>query len=348
MPETEAEARFSQKIRFINAYCMLMIVVIHAANLFLYPDLAVQRGGRAVHAAEYLLSYNIAEMGVPILMAVSAFLLYRTLTWRTMKDKLLRRVKSLLVPYVIWNAVYFLFFFAVTNVPALQKLVASERVAFSVKNALTGVFLHAYNPAGWFLLQLILYAALAPMLYPLVKRRAGAAVCVLAVLAANVLKLQVPYVRLNGLLYYLVGAAAGLHCPSLVVNRASRRTMLLSAAALLAFEIGLPAFVKYVGSPPTTGFFSVLTLGAFFLADALDFTRVKPPFSHSFYVYVLHMLVLGSIRTALYLLLPKSPFGALVCYALTAAGAVLLSVGAASLLSRLSPRLYSLLGGGRM
>lgn len=75
------------------------------------------------------------------LFAISGYLYFRTLTFANLKEKLKRRVSSLCVPFIIWNAIYFLLFYIITHVPMIADTLNSTAVVeFDCKSLVGALF----------------------------------------------------------------------------------------------------------------------------------------------------------------------------------------------------------------
>ena len=88
---------------------------------------------------------RIACLAVPGFFMCSGYLFYRNLTWGNIPEKLKRRVYSLVIPFLIWNVLYYLLHLTARQLPYLGKLFDTA-VPFSLQEFLNAVFFYKYNP----------------------------------------------------------------------------------------------------------------------------------------------------------------------------------------------------------
>ena len=87
----------------------------------------------------------------------SGYLFYRNLTWGNIPEKLKRRVYSLVIPFLIWNVLYYLLHLTARQLPYLGKLFDTA-VPFSLQEFLNAVFLLTNTiQLFWFMLYLICF-----------------------------------------------------------------------------------------------------------------------------------------------------------------------------------------------
>lgn len=118
------------------------------------------------------ISNGIMNVAVPMFFTMSAWLFFRSgWTWDSYADKLRRRVRSLLVPYIIWNILYLIIWYAAQQL--LPSLISGSYTA--IRDYATIDFLRCFwdilggnqpiNPPLWFVRNLILFCLLAPLFF---------------------------------------------------------------------------------------------------------------------------------------------------------------------------------------
>lgn len=115
--------------------------------------------------------------------------------------KLRSRVRTLVLPFLIWNIIYYLIY------------IAAGRTEFTVSELLPAVFINKYNPVFWYMRELIIINLLTPLILLFIRYRSGAIVTLLITYAAAICyeRLPIHIVNEDALFYYICGAAAAVH-----------------------------------------------------------------------------------------------------------------------------------------
>lgn len=102
---------------------------------------------------------------------------YRDFDWGKLRGKWQRRIKSLLVPYIVWNFLYYLSYVIASRIPAVGDVVGKGVVEFSLTAMVDAVVSHTYNNVFWYLYQLSVACAAGSGALSAVKAGCGAAFC---------------------------------------------------------------------------------------------------------------------------------------------------------------------------
>lgn len=167
----------SDKNRKIIQYSFMLavlIVCLHCVHIidphFQNPSTGF---GFAIHWFFSVLFYHITNLAVPSFFFLSAFLFFRNYTPNKTYAKLKSRVKSLLVPYIIWNVVSVLWLVLVYSLPFAKQFMSSEAIILTPYNVLVdGIILSRYNLL-WFVGTLMLLHLLCPLFYKVYRHRVG-------------------------------------------------------------------------------------------------------------------------------------------------------------------------------
>lgn len=130
-----------------------------------------------------------------------------------MKAKLKKRFGSLVVPYLIWNIIWMLFYVVIYLSPSLSSHMNQDGFSPTFDNILLGLFYRKYNPVFWFIFDLIVFVYLSPLLYPIIKRKFMGLILILIVTISSEILPEI-YVVLRGgssLAFFLIGAYIGCH-----------------------------------------------------------------------------------------------------------------------------------------
>lgn len=108
--------RLSKTIMFLRFPLIVAVVFIHTnlADVMINGRLLVNEGQFPIHDLfRHIITNELARIAVPLFFFISGFLFfYHTdFSMKMYKQKLKKRVRTLLVPYLFWNTVVFLLFF---------------------------------------------------------------------------------------------------------------------------------------------------------------------------------------------------------------------------------------------
>jgi len=114
---------------------------------------------------------DATDLVVPMFFAVSGFLFYQNFNYSKLGSKLKSRVKSLFVPYVIWNVSGYLFLVLLLALPFVGSRMNRSLPPFEIIGFVKDVFIECNYNATWFLLDLMIFAIVTPIIKPLIDRK---------------------------------------------------------------------------------------------------------------------------------------------------------------------------------
>ena len=349
-----SEAEFRNKITWMTFILSCLVVMIHSYN----ADLFINGEGTGVFAesvkqVQALVSLAVPSIAVPGFFIISSYLFFRDVSWGEIPDKMTRRVRSVLIPYIVWNTLYYFLFIVVSRIPVLSSVAGKGMVVFSLENLADAIINYTYNPVLWYMQQLILLIALAQAVYAVMSNlwAGGAAIAVLLYFLGKAT--VIPVLNLDALLYFSSGAYLALHGRRLAEKRGGDNAVsrLLKWAVVLACV--LLCIMMFRTTHRYANFLTAVLYGLLAPVTiwiALPSGRLPAPapwMKESFFLYAFHFLIVRTINKAASLVLPHTAGVALILYFAVAAAAVLLSWGTSEFLKRKIPPLWKLLSGGR-
>jgi len=138
----------SQKFRFWSFVSMVLLVFVHGYNLnesYLQPWTIPGEPLSFTTFTEYWLANGIFRFRIPMLFIISGYL-FAMNDYRPYKQRVGKRVKTLLYPYLIWSAVGLLLTFILELFPLSKIIVEATRMA-QIDN--TRILLHQYHWYEW-------------------------------------------------------------------------------------------------------------------------------------------------------------------------------------------------------
>jgi len=343
----------SEKLKILSAIAIILVLYIHSG----FHDDEIQ--GMALNDyTQELISTFIGRCAVPLFYTISGYLFFLKVPqgMRSIREKMHKRVHTLLIPYVITALFYVAFQFLINSIPATSKFVNSSILPVlqqSWPRVLIAIF---YDYGGgvplafhlWFVRDLLILVLLSPLLYVLL-RYLGWWWVLLAFVPAYA---SVPVFPAQALFWFSLGGALTRH--SVTTKHPKLGMGLLALFLALCFlQLFSPelAFWAHLRIP-----LILLGIAAIWLAyDALvpaSFSLQGHPWlsavgNFTFFVYLFHEPTLNVVRKLLVLVIGKNSLGYLVSYLaspwLFIAGATLAGV----FLKKLAPRLYGIVVGGR-
>lgn len=360
----------------------IVILTIHVWSLSSF-DLK----GEHIDPTAFPLSREIAffidaffrGQSVPIYFFISGFVFFFGVDWnrQTYFRKLKNRVKTLLIPYLIWNTVA-IGMLTVKYLPFLERFrenYADFSFSFKALLACFWNYHHDFFPALleqtdlsattgiypidgplWFLRDLMIVVIVSPLLYRVLRHRGG----VLGVIGLGVAwfisgywNLQHINQLLSAFFFFSWGAVLSIRQKDMLTEFGRYSTFSIWAYPILA--------LLYVGALhfcPEAAFtlkrLNIL-VGLLFAYNAavllLEHNVCKPSAflaSSSFFIYVTHELIRARLRNIFCILIrPRSDIGILVTYSLIFLTTLGIILAAFYLLRRYAPRFLKVVAGRR-
>lgn len=263
-----------------------------------------------------------------------------------MRTKLLRRLRTLLIPYLTWNTIYFLIYLAVGKA--------------SIGELPQAVFHYSCNPVFWYLFQLNLITAVTPLLYQLMKRKWTAILWLAVIFTAAVFYSEIhavipfSFINEDALFYYSAGAFLSMYVAK-PGGEESRRLTGISAGAcagLLLLFTGLQYFVPdAVCNAAVIGQRLAGALLVWFLTGLVKrdgSVRVFPWMKITFFIYATHYMVIRAVWAAeIALGLNGNEFANIVTYLIMPAVCTAAAYGLYILMKKTMPKVLGFLTGNR-
>lgn len=323
----QVPASISAHIRFVTSLSAIMVVYIHGTTVK-YTELRWQ----APHAyIQSYLSHNLFHVSLLVFFFCSGFLLFLGAgALRDMSVKLRRRLRGLLVPYLLWSGLWLIVLVAV--MPFADLDFGKHSDSLRVGGVLKKLLLDPVAGQLWFLRDLIVLTAVSPLFWMLPRLP-----FVLFLTATYLMWLWFPIptvisfrtewwevVSTEALVWFLGGAITSRFLDLDWLDRALREPPIIVPLVTGAGYLLLPLAMSNGVVPDSAIFGLSTTLGFIFLASIYCWSK---PLAHapmmqrfgsfSFLIYVAHYPTLKVVALVALSVLGRSPEAALAVYLVT-------------------------------
>ena len=169
----------SETINFLRFPLIVGVVFIHTilTGVNIGQSVLVKQGDFPLHdILQHLISNEFASIAVPLLYFISGFLFFahNNFSYLTYRNKIKKRIHSLLIPYLFWNiAVFGLFFLTQTCLSSMTSGINKLIVNYTLSDWL-GIFWNHRDGMPicyqfWFIRDLMVVVLCSPIIYLFVR-----------------------------------------------------------------------------------------------------------------------------------------------------------------------------------
>lgn len=367
----------SLTIDFLRFPLIMMVVFIHMSpktiNL-IDSQYSLLSGHGISNIIKILFSHTIASIAVPTFFLISGFLFFSNFqewSWKGYQKKIGSRIKTLLIPYILWNLLPFLLIVGKCLIGDISNGNPTTGTLDFFYNNILRIFYvfhewessstdwlgnHLYSTAPlnvplWFVRDLFVISLLTPIIYLAVTKMKIWLIIALFFAYISKIWTQIPGLDIESIFYFTVGAFFAINKYNFVEFAGKYKYFLLPVSAIL-----LVACTIYDGNKTEIGHniipFYICTsiLSVFYLAStAIDRFNIKPSkflVSACFFIYVTHVMPLPDIECLLTFvkntiqeIIPGMSLAKdIVCYFATPIITASISISIFAVLKRISPK----------
>lgn len=348
------EKEFRNQVSWMMFLLSILVVWVHSYNVDLFRGGASGAAWEQAARAEHFLSVQLGQAAVPGFFMLSSYLFFRNFVWKNLCGKLRRRIGSIVIPYVVWNTIYYLGYVAAARIPVINGIVGKAPAPFGIKELMYAIFRYRYAPIFWYLFQLIILIFISPVIYGLVKHKWLGILYLCMLLAGIYLGFDTQMPNTDALFYYSAAAFMAVHGTAWAERKWSCRRFfsgmaLFTAAAICLYQMEQP------GAPVLwtigTRFFTPAAIWQLLPGEYLF--EARPWMKLSMFLYAIHYIVVRFVNKGTALILVRAlperslPLAALAVYLILPMLTVAAAYGVAQVLRRYAPAVWRILSGGR-
>ena len=194
---------FHNKVLILNIALTFVIVMLHSKPL---NRIGINNEG------DYALIHAVvvfAQVGVPMFFFISAMLFYKSISAMSkIKDKLRNRIRSLVIPYILWNIIFVGIYWVMTHISFIASMMNMPPVPSDVAGIMLSIINSKYTVL-WFVKDLIVFCLMSPVFYFILKSKIIMVVSICGLVFLN-MSYSMEYESIwHWLPVYLLGAYVG-------------------------------------------------------------------------------------------------------------------------------------------
>lgn len=335
------------------------VVFIHSR----FTDIITKEGAISICFENYpiysflssLISNVFSRISVPMFFAISGYFFFykrQDFCFHVYLQKLKRRVRTLLVPYFIWNFIVILILLlAEIFIPEMMSGLKKSVFKWNLYDWFENIYITPISYQFWFIRDLIILCVLSPIIYYGIKYVKLLFVIILAVLWIFNVWFDVPGFSIVGIFSFSLGAYFSIH-NVVVTDFLAKHTLFLGIiyGVLSIIDVLMPASAwkfYYHNFNMLIGMSFVVALFARLIQNGY---RVNNSFlaKKSFFIFAYHVMPLVLVLKLCFKVIPyDSEIFLIFIYLFSTAVVILGGLGIAALLERYLPSVYKIVTGAR-
>lgn len=346
----------SDKIRLLSFFSIILVLYIHSG----FHDYPHEIQGMTFNfKLQEFVSGMLGRCAVPLFFAISGYLFFQgvdkedTQAYAKLWMKIRKRIRTLLVPYLIACLFPAVFYLVLEYIPGVDGFMNTKGFSDNFEKPLLELIYFLFWDAGngspyafqlWFLRDLILIVVLSPLLYMMSKWMGKTVVCGLFFVLSF---FSIPILPVYGIFWFLLGGFFLDKFSDIQSHWIPLVFLLLSV-----FEMFFQGSIwDYLQIPIILlGILSFWTLYDKLVPATFELSKHKHWMilcSFTFFIYLYHEPTLNVVRKLLVLPFPHSSFGFAFSYMVSPWLFAWIWVGVGIVFKRLFPRIYGICMGGR-
>ena len=349
----------SKKLTFFSFWLMGLVVLLHSLNVD-FPAC-----NNLICSLQYLLSHRLSQIAVPLFFMMSGYLYFlraklnHKIDLSFFIDNNKKRIKTVLVPYILWCTLWFFFMYIIQNLPIVENYFPQPLHEMSTKDKLLNLYYYPLNYPFWFLRELMVLFIISPFIFMIVKYLKLFIVVLIVIAALMSDKLlsfyDITLLSTKPFIYFVLGAFFALNKTRLIFNTKKSIALLLIFVWLLLNVISLYNLRNSFIIESMVQVFSILKdfIGCMAVWYLYDFLNQKTQwrnyefYNYSFFIFAFHgipTLILVKISSILF---KDHSFLLFIAYLFIVPFIIILSIFIGTMTRKMFPYSYKILVGTR-
>lgn len=340
----------SKKITLLGYICAILVVLIHSSGYKYFQISEISIAGTFIVNIIDILTKALPQGSVSMFFVISGFLFFYDVseikddTFKNyFKKKYLKRIKTLMIPYIIWNTIWMIFTLLIKYIPAISSKIESLKLFEpSLINFIKGAFLFEYSGVCWYIFFLMIYALLSPLIYHFMRKKWSSIALLIATFIICGFTYNNEYLNylnyFNSLFFYCLGVYLAIHHYSFINKEYGNKEMILG---LLGCIIAVAYFQTLHLSEFIDEAVRILFIGSLWVfMDIFKNVKMKWWLEISFFIYVFHGMTQQCINKIICIILPNCGKMSAVYALINTIAGVLITLALSTVLSYILLKFY--------
>lgn len=333
---------------------ILGVIFIHSNNIGAY-GLKFENGilSGVIGIIEIVI-IKLAAMANSYFFMISGYHFYYGISKEKIKGKLHRRIKTLVLPYLIAVCLSIIYYFMISIIPGLMERLGMPLISWSPQLIVCQVFNPTFDYPLWFANYLIVFSFFSPVLYWIYNKRRLSYIVLVLLISTNIFSL-VNNSYYNWLSVYYIGGFIGFNTKEftngLSVSKINKPRWLVY---VVLFAITIIMVFEEVFNFSDFASRAYMYISPFVIWEIVErkiqrenkIIKIRWWMSITFFVYSYHVFILPVITKIIKMILPNNPITAILNFVVSPLLTYSILIVIAKIL-KLKPMLWKLINGGR-
>lgn len=303
----------------------------------------------------FLISNVFSRISVPLFFAISGyFFFYKVNLFNAYVyiNKLKRRLKSLFIPYIIWNFIVILILFVAESfIPGMMSGFKKSITEWNISDWFYNLYIVPISYQLWFIRDLILLCIFSPIIYVCIKYGKLPFVLMLSILWIFDFGPKIPGFSIVGMFSFSVGAYFSINKINFVIKLSKITSMLGIVYVILSIiEVSITNQIWSLYYHNLNMIIGISFLIALFAKLQIEGYKVESTVltRSSFFIFAYHVMPLVLILKICFKIIPSYNEFSLICiYLFSTIFIVVVGIGFGTVLEKYFPSFYKIISGGR-
>lgn len=339
---------YRHKISVISFILIILVVLIHS-----HFEEAVNFPSASIIQAIFGTA-GFATMAVPMFYLISGFLFFNCISnFSDCFHKQKKRVRTILIPFLLWNIIFILWYVVLENISFLSGFINSNITeSINLSKPLDTLNFLFCQPAAfhlWFLRDLLFFIVITPIIYFFAKRIPWVTLAILIGI--------IPFIPFKGFVFFVLGAIISLNYSLDGIRKLLNKRICLSCLFIYLSVALIQGGVVTIGNKIVEVYLYIIISisGMIVIWRGYDFIMRKGNFSilsadiifYTFFIYLFHEPTFNIIKKLSLKVFGVSSLSLIFLYFINIIIIVLISYLIGKGLKQYWPKVYGVLTGGR-